>query len=109
MTRPAPKIIVYLRVDTRNEAMATKGVRMELVVAKWGNSLAVRLPAESAKQIGVGEGDALIAEVSADKRLVLTAKRRVVGKAEARRLREFLRRQKETAPVVETMRRSARY
>ena len=46
--------------------MATKGLRVKLVVSKWGNSLAVRLPTESAERIGVGEGDALIAEVSAD-------------------------------------------
>jgi len=89
--------------------MATKSLRMELVVAKWGNSLAVRLPAESAKQIGVGEGDTLIAEVSPDGRLVLAPEGRVIGKAEARRLRQFLGRQTETTPVVREMRRAARY
>ena len=89
--------------------MATKGVRMELMVSKWGNSLAVRLPAESAKRIGIGEGDTLIAEVSADGRLVLAPEGRVIGKAESRRLRQFLGRQKETAPVVRDMRREARY
>ncbi len=89
--------------------MATKGSRMELTVSKWGNSLAVRLPAESAKRIGVGEGDTLIAEVSADGRLVLAAEGRAIGKAESRRLRQFLERQKETPPVVGDMRRAARY
>ena len=89
--------------------MATKGVRMELMVSKWGNSLAVRLPAESAKRIGVGEGDTLIAEVSADGRLVLAPEGHAIGKAESRRLRQFLGRQKETAPVVRDMRRQARY
>ena len=89
--------------------MATKGVRMELMVSKWGNSLAVRLPAESAKRIGVGEGDTLIAQVSADGRLVLAPEGRAIGKAESRRLRQFLGRQKETAPVVRDMRREARY
>lgn len=89
--------------------MATKGTRMELTVSKWGNSLALRLPAESAKRIGVGEGDTLIAEVSADGRLVLAAEGRAIGKAESRRLRQFLERQKETAPVVGDMRRAARY
>jgi antitoxin MazE len=89
--------------------MATKGVRMELMVSKWGNSLAVRLPAESAKRIGVGEGDTLIAEVTADGRLVLAAEGRAIGKAESRRLRQFIGRQKETAPVVSDMRREARY
>ena len=90
--------------------MTAKDLRMELMVSKWGNSLAVRLPAESAKRIGVGEGDTLIAEVSADGRLVLAPEGRAVGKAEARRLRQFLGRQKkETAPVVGDMRRGARY
>jgi antitoxin MazE len=82
---------------------------MELMVSKWGNSLAVRLPAASAKKIGVGEGDTLIAEVSPDGRLVLAAEGRVIGKIEAHRLRRSLGRQKETAPVVADMRRGARY
>jgi antitoxin MazE len=82
---------------------------MELLVSKWGNSLAVRLPAESAKQIGVGEGDTLVAEVTADGRLILSPEGRAIGKAETRRLREFLGRQKETVPVVEDMRRATRY
>jgi len=89
--------------------MATKGLRMELMVSKWGNSLAVRLPAESAKRIGVSEGDTLIAEVLADGRLVLAPEGRAIGKAQSRRLRQFLGRQKETAPVVGDMRRGARY
>ena len=89
--------------------MARKGVRMELMVSKWGNSLAVRLPVESAKRMGVGEGDTLIAEVSADGRLVLAPEGRAIGKTESRSLRHFLGRQKVTAPVVGDMRRGARY
>jgi len=81
---------------------------MELMVSKWGDSLAVRLPAESVQKIGVGEGDTLIAEVSPDGRLVLAPKGRAIGKAEGRRLRQFLDRQKETAPAVGDMRRGAR-
>lgn len=82
---------------------------MEWVVSKWGNSLAVRLPAESTSRIGVGEGDTLVAEISSDGRLVLAPEGRAVGKAESRRLRQFLGRQKETAPVVGELRRGARY
>jgi antitoxin MazE len=89
--------------------MTAKSLRMELMVSKWGNSLAVRLPAASAKKIGVGEGDTLIAEVSSDGRLVLAAEGRVIGKTEAHRLRQLLGRQKETAPVVANMRRETRY
>ena len=87
----------------------SKGARVELTVSKWGNSLAVRLPADSAKRIGVGEGDTLIAEVSADGRLVLAPEGRAIGRVEALRLRQFLGRQKETAPVIKDMRQSTRY
>ena len=83
--------------------------RVGLLVSKWGNSLAVRLPAESAKQLGVGEGDTLIGEIAPDGRLILSAEARAIGKVEVRRMREFLARQKVTAPVVGDMRRSARY
>jgi len=89
--------------------MTGKAERMALMVAKWGNSLAVRLSAGSAKRIGVGAGDTLLAEVRADGRLVLAPEGRAIGKAESRRLRQFLGRQKETKPVVEDMRRGERY
>ncbi len=89
--------------------MAAKRGRIELTVSKWGNSLAVRLPAESARLIGVAEGDMLVAEVSSDGRLVLAPEGRAIGKAEVRRLRQFIGRQKETPPVVADMRQSARY
>ena len=41
--------------------------------------------------------------------LMLSAEGRAIGPAEARRMREFIARQKETAPVVAAMRRGARY
>jgi antitoxin MazE len=89
--------------------MAAKGSRLELTVSKWGNSLAVRLPAESARRLRVGEGDTLIAEVTAGGRLILVAEGSVIGKAVVRGLRHFVGRQKETAPVVAEMRRDSRY
>jgi antitoxin MazE len=88
---------------------AKRSERMGFLVSKWGNSLAVRLPAESAKRIGVGEGDTLIGEIAKDGRLILSAEGRVIGKAEIRRMREFLAPQKKTTPVVAGMRKSARY
>lgn len=89
--------------------MTTKQTEKRLLVAKWGNSLAVRLPAESAKAIGVGEGDALTAEILPDGRLMLTPEGRVADKAVARRLRRFIARQPETSPIVGDLRRGARY
>lgn len=85
------------------------GDRMTLTVSKWGNSLAVRLPAVAARKIGVEEGDTLIAEIADDRRLILAPESSSIGKAETRRLRRFLSHQKETAPVVDEMRRAARY
>ena len=86
-----------------------RGERVGLVVSKWGNSLAVRLPAKSAKRLGVAEGDTLVGEIVPDGRLILSAEARAVGKAEVRRMRQFLSRQKLTKPVVGAMRRSVRY
>lgn len=89
--------------------MSTKGSRFALSVSKWGNSLAVRLPAESAKQLGVCEGDTLVAEVAAGGRLILATEASVINSADMRRLRQFIGRQRETAPVVADMRRDGRY
>ncbi len=91
-----------MKTDKRRE-------RIGLVVSKWGNSLAVRLPADSAKLLGVEEGDTLLGEIAPGGRLILSAEARAIGKAESRRMREFLVRQKVTAPAVGAMRRSARY
>lgn len=88
---------------------AKGGGRVELLVAKWGNSLAMRLPADSARQLGVAEGDTLVGEISPDGRLVLKAEGRPVTETDVRRMREFVARQKMTTPVVEAMRREARY
>jgi antitoxin MazE len=37
-----------------------------LQIAKWGNSLAVRIPADYVRQIGIKEGDQLEAHLSVD-------------------------------------------
>lgn len=39
---------------------------MNLPIAKWGNSLAVRIPADYVRQIGIKEGDQLEAHLSVD-------------------------------------------
>lgn len=89
--------------------MATKGSRLELTVSKWGNSLAVRLPAESAKQLRISEGDTLIAEVAAGGHLILAPEGSAINGTAVRGLRQFVGSQKETAPVVAEMRRDGRY
>jgi len=89
--------------------MATMNPYLRLTVAKWGDSLAVRLPAELARRLGVGEGDTVFAEVFSDGRLVLSRVGHAIGKAEVHRLRGFLARQTPTTPVVGRMRRDGRY
>jgi antitoxin MazE len=89
--------------------MASSRSRVELIVSRWGNSLAVRLPADSARTIGVAEGDKLIAEISADGRLILAPERKRVGRTDTRALRRFLARQAETPAVVAGMRTRSRY
>jgi antitoxin MazE len=39
---------------------------MNLQIAKWGNSLAVRIPADYVRQIGIKEGDQLEVHLSVD-------------------------------------------
>ena len=39
---------------------------VNLQISKWGNSLAVRIPADYVRQIGVKEGDRLSATLGAD-------------------------------------------
>jgi antitoxin component of MazEF toxin-antitoxin module len=44
---------------------------MKVHLAKWGNSLAVRIPGECARQAHVKAGDALEIEVTSDRRSAL--------------------------------------
>ena len=89
--------------------MASRTSRIELVVSKWGNSLAVRLPAASARRIGVGEGDTLIAEISSDGKLILAREGKRVDPRAVAALRRAIAHQKETPEVVAHMRRRERY
>ena len=79
-----------------------------LQIAKWGNSLAVRIPADYVRQIGVKEGDQLEAHIGADGALNL---RPVQWSRKA--FATELGRDKKTLPmgtsVMEQLRQEARY
>ncbi len=84
---------------------------MRVQVAKWGNSLAVRIPVDCAREVGMKAGDALELEVTptGDLRLipaspVLFDKTAFLGRLDALHGEEPL-----GTPVVEAMRREARY
>lgn len=49
------------------------GVNMHLQIAKWANSLAVRIPAAHVRQTGLKEGDQLLAQRGTDGTLHLSA------------------------------------
>jgi antitoxin MazE len=65
---------------------------MSVQVAKWGNSLAVRLPARLVNELGLAEGDEIEIVKASRKRLEIDLKReRQKAVAELRRIRGELR------------------
>lgn len=82
---------------------------MELQIAKWGNSLAVRLPSSIAKQMQIQDGDSVEVSLNPQGELVLAPKK-TFDKAEF--IQDLLALQKtlpETSSVIEIMRNQARY
>jgi antitoxin MazE len=80
-------------------------------IAKWGNSLAVRIPGECARQAQLKAGDTLELEVTAtgDLRLRPVTEMPFDKASFLARVREFRSTLPMGAAVVETMRRSSRY
>jgi antitoxin MazE len=81
---------------------------MDLQIAKWGNSLAMRLPAELVRRFGLREGDSVEAHMTADGGLTIRPvgwSRRAFA-AELAGVREALPMGR---PVVEELRDEARY
>ncbi|UUZ76883.1 AbrB/MazE/SpoVT family DNA-binding domain-containing protein [Polaromonas sp. P1(28)-13] len=81
---------------------------MNLQIAKWGNSLAVRIPADYVRQIGVKEGDQLQAHLGADGALNLRP-----AQWSRKAFAQELARHSEALPlgtsVMEQLRQEARY
>jgi antitoxin MazE len=81
---------------------------MKLLVAKWGNSLAVRLPAEYTRAVGVKEGDTVDADISGAGKITLTPvifdKKAILSRA--RKLRSTM---PMTPSSVEALRDEERY
>lgn len=69
-------------------------------VAKWGNSLAVRLPAELVRELGLKEGDRI--ELVADERIL-----RVQRHARAAEVLDGLRRFRGALPAADRLSRDA--
>lgn len=82
---------------------------MRLQVAKWGNSLAVRLPVECVRAAGLQEGDSVEAEITPAGEITLTPAKSFDKAAFLDRVGKLHSNMHMTEPVVEQMRRKARY
>ena len=82
---------------------------MKLLLARWGNSLALRLPAECVRATGLRQGDSVDAEITPAGTITLTPARPFDKNAFLQRLRKQRRGMLVTEPVVERMRGEDRY
>jgi len=82
---------------------------MNLQIAKWGNSLAVRIPAEYIRQIGVREGDLFEARLGADGALSLRPPAKWNRKAFAAEIALENKQLPMGSSVMEQLRQEARY
>ena len=82
---------------------------LELQVGRWGNSLAVRIPADVARELEVSEGSVIRAQVVGPVQLRLASGKPFDRRAFLARLEALHKSMPATQPVVEEMRRSARY
>lgn len=82
---------------------------MKLQVAKWGNSLAVRLPVECIRAAGLHEGDSVKAEVTPTGEIRLIAEKRFNKKAFLKRISKLHHQMPMSEPVTEQMRQENRY
>lgn len=82
---------------------------MRLQLAKWGNSLAVRLPKECTRAAGLHEGDRIEAIIAQEGTITLVPDKVFKKAAFLTRLAKLQASMRMTKPVVERMRREARY
>ncbi len=82
---------------------------MRLQLAKWGNSLAVRLPRECTRVAGLHEGDRVEAVIAQEGIITLVPDKVFKKTAFLARLAKLHASMRMTKPVVERMRREARY
>jgi antitoxin MazE len=81
---------------------------MDLQIAKWGNSLALRIPSDVVRQLGLREGASVQAQVSVDGTLSIRPAR-WNREAFAQELSEARSAMVPSEPVVTELRRTARY
>ena len=82
---------------------------MRLQISKWGNSLAVRLPIECTRAAGLKEGDSVEASITPAGEITLAPGKAFDKTAFLSRITKLHASMPMTEPVVERMRKEARY
>ena len=82
---------------------------MRLQIAKWGNSLAVRLPMECTRATGLRAGDSVEASITPEGGITLAPERAFDKTAFLTRLARLHAAMPISKPVVKRMRQEARY
>jgi antitoxin MazE len=82
---------------------------MQLQISKWGNSLAVRLPASITKQLHIHDGDSVELKLNNQGELVLTPVKVFDKTVFIQSLNALIQKQPQTTSVIEVMRNSERY
>lgn len=82
---------------------------MKLLIAKWGNSLAVRLPVEYTRAIGAKAGDTVEAQISPLGQITLIPAENFDKAACLKKLHKLRAAMPVTSSTVETMRTNDRY
>jgi antitoxin MazE len=82
---------------------------VKLLIAKWGNSLAVRLPSDCVRQAGLREGDRVEAHVDANGQIRLTPEQSFDKNDFLARMHRLHGTRPQTDPVVAQMRELERY
>jgi antitoxin MazE len=82
---------------------------MNLQIAKWGNSLAVRIPADYVRQMGVQEGDMFEVRLGSDGALNLKPPAQWSRKAFAAEMAHETKLLPMGSSVMEQLRQEARY
>ena len=84
-------------------------VDVKLKISKWGNSLAIRLPLECIRALGVKDGDVVEANITATGEVSLAPEKRFDKTAFLGRLAKLHAALPKGDAVVEQMRREDRY
>jgi antitoxin MazE len=92
-----------------HDSLYKRRCMMRLQVSRWGNSLAVRLPVECTRAIGLKEGDSVEVSISPAGSITLASEQSFDKAAFLTRIAKLHASMPMTAPVVEIMRHEARY